>query len=428
MNKTKRISIMALSAALAACSVASVPVSASYEPSYTDDNPFYQDSETTIYSPYHGMGGTIYDDVISFHLLENGTYADTVYIDPAELENGDYTLSCGMYLEGAPEIFGDMMHLHAFVDGFYEDGVHCKYLTFGDITTHQYQWNDDRINMMLNEIESSIVRYVGVSGGVDEDSILSAGPYKMLYIGGSANYAECPKEDKIVDLVVDERTGTAIGIFDEEIYEKTNGRLGSAKIAHYDPETPYGEKFIRELNEIDMHCLSKRAGAWINEVTGDNQMAKFDVTIDQDTPEGVYYVGFRTSDKNKKVINYMSNNLDGVRMIPKNVYSRMSDEDINVTIDHNDMDYWLKIVVGGTEEEKAATAEETYDVNQDGAIGLADASGVLTTYAERAAGTASGIQLLKSVAADYDIDGDGEISVSDATAILTKYAEDAAGL
>lgn len=425
MNKTKRISIMALSAALAVCLVASVPVSASYEPAYSVDNPFYTDSEVTIPWPYYDVsGGSVYDDVISYRLLENGTYADTVYIDPAELENGDYTLSCGMYLEGAPEIFGDMMHLHAIVDGYYEDGVHCKYLTFGDITTHQYQWNDDRINMMLNEIESSIVRYVSASSYVGEYNIFSAGPYKMLYVGGRTFISNYPKEDKIVDLVVDERTGTAIGIFDEDSYESTNGQNGCVKIAHYDPETPYGEKFIRELNDIEMHCLSKRAGAWINEVTGDNQMAKFDVTIDQDTPEGVYYVGFAQSEKD--TINYMSNT--SVNLIPTNVYSRMSDEDINVTINHNDMDYWLKIVVGGTEEEKAATAEETYDVNQDGAIGLADASGVLTTYAERAAGTASGIQLLKSVAADYDIDGDGEISVSDATAILTKYAEDAAGL
>ncbi len=424
MNKTKRISVMALSAAMTVCSVASLPASASYEPTYSRDNPFYEDSETTIVFPYYDVHGSyVYDNVISYRLLENGTYADTVYIDPAELENGDYTLSCGMYLEGDPEIFGDMMHLHAFVDGYYEDGAHCKYLTFGDITTHQYQWNDDRINMMLNEIESSIVRYVGY--GSNSECVYSAGPNKILFKDENTGLTGATGKDLILDLDVDERTGTATAVFSELHYEASGGTRGYVTIPHYDPETPYGERFIRELNEIDMHCLSKRTDAWINEVTGDNQMAKFDVTIDQDTPEGVYYVGFAS--KSKKNSNGMSNAY-GVTLIPTNVYSRMSDEDINVTIDHNDMDYWLKIVVGGTEEEKAATAEETYDVNQDGAIGLADASGVLTTYAERAAGTASGIQLLKSVAADYDVDGDGSVTVSDATAVLTKYSEKAAGL
>ncbi|MBO5383680.1 MAG: hypothetical protein J6A30_05205 [Ruminococcus sp.] len=418
MSKIKRTSLTALSAAMAVCAIASVPASATDAPVYSFDNPFYADSEVVIVHPYYGVSGsTVLSDVMSYRILENDTYADTVYVDPSDLENGDYTFQAGIYLEADTADLQDMLHFHVRWDGFDADGNESKYIFTENMVTYGYQWNDDKTNMLLNEIDSSSVHYVGFNSRYGDVDVFSAGPYKVRTVDTKTG------EESFLELTVDENTGRAKGIFDTAWYTNTDGKYGYFTIPHYDPETPYGEQFVHENPHAEMHCLSKMTNAWVNEVTGDNKMVQFDVVINQDTPEGVYYIGFNKSQKNPCYMSGLSRTL-----LPSNVYARMSDEDIDVPVYHNDQDYWLKIVVGGTEEEKAATAEEAYDVDQDGTIGVSDATEVLTTYANHAAGTSSGIQILKSVAADYDIDGDGEISVSDATEILTKYARKASGL
>ena len=66
------------------------------------------------------------------------------------------------------------------------------------------------------------------------------------------------------------------------------------------------------------------------------------------------------------------------------------------------------------------------DVNEDGAVNIADATLVLTHYAQTAAGMASGLSEAQLSAGDTD--GDSSITIADATAILRYYAEQAAGL
>ncbi|MGN0593510.1 MAG: bacterial Ig-like domain-containing protein [Ruminococcus sp.] len=66
---------------------------------------------------------------------------------------------------------------------------------------------------------------------------------------------------------------------------------------------------------------------------------------------------------------------------------------------------------------------EKGDINQDGAIGIDDATMVLEYYARTAAGIDAEI-----IVSSADIDGDNQITISDATYILTCYARKAAGL
>lgn len=65
---------------------------------------------------------------------------------------------------------------------------------------------------------------------------------------------------------------------------------------------------------------------------------------------------------------------------------------------------------------------EKGDINQDGTVGIDDATAVLDYYAKTAAGIDT------AAIADADIDGDGNITMSDATYILTYYAMTSAGL
>ena len=71
--------------------------------------------------------------------------------------------------------------------------------------------------------------------------------------------------------------------------------------------------------------------------------------------------------------------------------------------------------------DQSAGAEKG-DINQDGTVGIDDATAVLDYYAKTAAGIDT------AAIANADIDGDGNITMSDATYILTYYAMTSAGL
>ena len=66
------------------------------------------------------------------------------------------------------------------------------------------------------------------------------------------------------------------------------------------------------------------------------------------------------------------------------------------------------------------------DGNEDGEVNIADATLVLTHYAQKAAGMASGFREDQLLAGDAD--ENGNITIADATAILQYYAKQAAGL
>jgi hypothetical protein len=384
MNKTKRISIMALSAALAACSVASIPASAKYATS-----------------------SLVNENIeMTYALRERETMSDTIYVDSADLKNGDYVFQTSVLIDTDDSLL-DMWHFHAAWDAVTESEVETPYITTDKVTTYREKWNDDRTNKILEEIESGQTSYISGVGlmGIP----YAAGPGK-IYI--EDRYTG---EPVFFDLTVDKETGVAT----VDVPREFTDSLCTLTIHHYDPETPYGDVLWLEQKTMDIHCLSGFSEAWTSENrNGHNEMGYFDVTIDQDTPDGVYYLKFKCGQK-QCVSNSMSGG--GLAAIPTNVNVTVED---GVYTQHNDESYWLKIVVG----DSAEAEEAAYDVNLDGTVGVDDATEVLSIYAETAAGIESPAQILQAGNVNADVDGDGEVTLSDATAILTKYAEDAAGL
>ncbi len=79
-----------------------------------------------------------------------------------------------------------------------------------------------------------------------------------------------------------------------------------------------------------------------------------------------------------------------------------------------------------------STGEENWvtvnygDADEDGSVGLSDATAILTEYANVAAGLGSGMTETQITAAD--VDADGSVALADATAVLSYYAANAAGL
>ena len=334
-------------------------------------------------------GPTINDDVqIGVALREKGTLSDTVYIDSAELENGDYTFKASACLETDDSLI-DMWHFHSYWDAIDETGMETPYIITDNIVTYREKWNDDRINKILEEVEVSQTSYITGAGMIGDP--YAAGPGK-IYIED-----QYTGEPVFYDLTINEETGVAT----VDVPRLTGYNLYTLTIHHYDPETPYGEPIWREQKKMSIHCLSGFSEAWTTEnVNGFNEMGYFDVIIDQDTPHGIYYLQLQNA--------YMHGG--GLKAVTTNVNSEGNDES-----------YWLKIVVGDS-------ADTAYDVNQDGTVGVDDATEVLSIYAETAAGTNSDIQIQQTANVNADVDGDGIVTLSDATAILTKYAEKAAGV
>ncbi|MGN0631123.1 MAG: hypothetical protein ACI4JN_07335, partial [Ruminococcus sp.] len=274
MKKINKLVALTLGAAMSCSAMSPVFVNAESAPDF-------------ILNPGH------YIDAISYRVLENDTYADTVYIDSADLKNGDYIFQAGIYLEGDYEIFGDALHFHTKWQGYDEEAVESKYIQTHNVLTYGYQWNDEKTNMFINECTNipDTVNYMGPELTM-EDNIFAESPYKVKYVDVNTG------EETILDVDVNERTGTGTVIIDEKLYNKDN-RTGKVTIKHYNPDTPKGETFKIEAAYANIHCLSQMKNSWINVVTGDNKMVQFDVVVDENTPNGTYYIGFsdpKTSD------------------------------------------------------------------------------------------------------------------------------------
>lgn len=418
MNKTKRISIMALSAALAACSVASIPASA-YVPN--DDYKF------------------------AYRICENGTNESTIYVDKDDLANGDYVVNTAIYIE-TDESPTDLVHAHASWNGYDINNEVTKYITFDNcsaysdsndlLTTDAYfaALEDseiiDGVNITstfapscfsgMRERSSGIqlthwfsgpsnvyksvnVKQDGTAGTTKGTTIYSAGPNKVYFD------IESRGERVYIDLEYDEKTGTAVGeysytwTFSQRSTVKQHVESETIHIYHYDPDTPVDEPIKVVKTSVDLHGLSgNQIDEWYGGSSDYLPFTTFDTVIDKDTPEGTYYVAFKPNGANSLLT--------------------MGWEAVSTSIE--DESYWLKIVVG----DSAEAEEAAYDVNLDGTVGVDDATEVLSIYAETAAGIESPAQILQAGNVNADVDGDGEVTLSDATAILTKYAEDAAGL
>ncbi|MGN0593444.1 MAG: dockerin type I repeat-containing protein [Ruminococcus sp.] len=371
--------------------------------------------------------GTVNEDFeMTYALREKGTSADTVYIDSESLKNGDYVFKAALYLK-TEESLEDLIHFHATWDAVSEDGNETKYITTENIYTYREKWNDDRTNRILDELDASTTYYVeSYYGGIPH----SAGP-NQIYIDN-----EETGERNFYTLTVDEKTGVAKTMVSHKDKPEV---LVPMTIHHYDPNTPYGERFLCEERYLDIHCLSGFSDAWTGteEVADGREMGNFDVIIDQDTPDGVYYLKFAYSGSGSLC---PANCMSGLyHVYPSNAYTTVeyapaTEEEMNdpdffqeyTTEDHNDEAYWLKIVVGNPEE---AEAEETSgDVNMDGTVDITDATEVLRVYAQGAAASETTIPIQQASNINADVNGDGVVDLADATAILEMYAANASAL
>ena len=361
---------------------------------------------------------------ISFALREKDTMADTVYIDPADLENGDYVFKTALYLETEEESLEELLHLHASWDAYSENGDVTKYIYTEGITTYTTQWNDDRTNKILKEIEAANVPYVQL--GMGDNTIHSAGP-NQIYIEDAETH-----EKAFFPLTVDEKTGVATAVVSYTYGKRT--LTEDLTLEHYDPNTPYGDQFLREYRSLDLHCLSGFSNAWINEETGNSEMGCFDVIVDEDTPEGTYYIGFDTNRSNyMSALNWSAFTTN---VYLAKVYEPCTEEQLNdpdhvqeYTIEeYNDKAYWLKIVVGRPAEEEAENVPVSGDVTGDHRVDIADATEILQMYAKSAVSAESLIPIQQAANTNADVNSDGVVDISDAAAVLTYYAHYAAGL
>ncbi|MBO5226835.1 MAG: hypothetical protein J6B17_01970 [Ruminococcus sp.] len=408
-------------------------------------------SATESTSSTESVDSTVEDDGIfsfAYRLCENGSREQTIYIDKAELEKGDYTINTAIYIETEDSPSG-LISADAGWFGFDNNGDRTKYITFDNCSAYSEE-NDlvttdamyaaikdsdiiDGVNInssfapscftTIRERSSgttlkhwpSAPRYTYSTISVSNPgnypngdyTLYSAGPYKVYFTrdyDGKTYY---------VDLEYDEKSGTATGVC-EELEAGAAYGPANVRIHHYDPETPVDEPIIKSFTHACLIDISAPTEEWFGGASDYLPFVTFDSIIDQDTPAGTYYVGFTPTNIVGSEMNAMCCKTSMELLLAENVDK-----------EHNDQSYWLKIVVGDSAETEDDTA---YDVNLDGTIGVDDATEVLSIYAEAAAGTNSDIQIQQAANVNADVDGDGAVTLSDATAILTRYAEKASGL
>ncbi|MBQ8725054.1 MAG: hypothetical protein IJY74_05215 [Oscillospiraceae bacterium] len=380
----------------------------------------------------------------AYRLCENGTRERTIYIDKAELEKGDYTISTAVYIETDNSPSG-LTSADACWYGYDNNGDRTKYITFDNCSAYSEE-NDlvttdamyaaikdsdiiDGVNInssfapscftTIRERSSgttlkhwpSAPRYtystihVNNPGNYPNGSytLYSAGPYKVYFTrdyDGKTYY---------VDLEYNEKSGTATGVCEEltKSYDRNSGHL---TIHHYDPETPVDEPIKNSQTHACLIDVFAPTEEWFGGASDYLPFVTFDSIIDKDTPAGTYYVGFVPKNALDSEMNVMCCKTSMELLLAENVDK-----------EHNDQSYWLKIVVGDS-------AEAAYDVNQDGTVGVDDAAEVLRIYAEANVSTDSDVQVQQSANINADVNGDGIVDISDAEEILTKYAENAAEL
>lgn len=386
MKKITQISAVSLSAVMAFCSAVPLTASAQYV--------------TTM---------NVNEDItLSMAIREKETLSDTVYVSSEDLKNGDYTFKASVLIE-TEDSLEDMWHFHSWWDAVREDETETPFIQTQNVYSYRSKWNDDKMNKFLDEVEAANdpYAYVFVRTSNDPQIICSAGPYKVFYKD------DVTGEEHFFDLDYNEETGTAYFEYSKLFGSKTYTKV----LHHYDPDTPYGEPITDyDQRYLDVHALSTGfTGAWVTEKIGSYyEMGGYDVVIDQNTPEGVYYL--KLANNSNCSLNYMSGYSDSV--IPTNNY-----EDEKGL--HNDPAYWLKIVVGNPEE---AQAETECDINNDGTVDVSDAAEILRIYAESASADEANALILKESAVNADVNGDGTVDVADAAIVLETYSKTAASV
>jgi hypothetical protein len=396
---------------------------------------------------------------VQYDLCTADSRSHTVYIDPADLENGDYTFQAAIYLLSDDEVPEDICAVSARWDGYDADGNSTRLVHFSNLSSMR-ETNDtlsrDYVLEDLNpdgsiSTTSIYAKYVpncfttlaeknGVLttyatwcslGSLYKTSYLcstiySAGPYKI-------SFADKDGVSHTYDVTWDEASGTAVTV--DTFDDFTSYGVPLHQVIHdYNPNIPEGEPLPNSCDSIIAYNLGQSTPTWFGGRSDAAPFVTFDVTVDADTPEGVYYVGF---DNGSSDINNVINTRCTITY-PDNLAPDAFDENGNILKQErtgdavsraNDQDNWLQIVVGTPDTETTTEEQSAYDLNADGIVDVADASAVLSIYAASAAASdASAVSILQSSNIDADINGDGVVDIADATEILTYYAQTAAGL
>ncbi|MGN0592560.1 MAG: hypothetical protein ACI4JQ_04890, partial [Ruminococcus sp.] len=348
------------------------------------------------------------DAETSFHVEWNlritETRENTVYIDPAELENGDYTFNAALYMNSEDDVPAGIKFCDARWDGYDANGAPTGLIRFTNLSgmrdpnetmNRDYTLEDlnpdgtigttDFVAAYVPTCFSHLIERNGVNkihstwlsllndyaASFDSTTIYSAGPYKVTFKTDDGIEYVC-------DVTWDEKTGTATTVQTFEEYTRYSIPQ-QLVIEDYDPTIPEGEPIPSSSRSITAHNMGQTAYNWLGGKSDAFPFTTFDVVIDADTPEGVYYVGFDNGSSNRR--NYIGVKVDESGwyedVYPENLAPDALDENGdpltmpvtgNIVSRVNDTENWLKIVVGNPE---AAEAEETSgDVNMDGTVDI----------------------------------------------------------
>lgn len=408
-----------------------------------------------------------FDFNVTWNFRTTDSRESTVYIDPDDLKNGDYMFNAALYMVSDQELPEQMAFVNARWDGYDSNEESTRFVRFANMSTMRDtnvnfadDFNIDGLNpdgsiantdfvikyaptcfstlrthgnqTTLTTVWTCITSKYATS--YESTAIYSAGPYKIKYKDANGEWVT-------YDVTWDEKTGTAttIDYIENDIYPKPM----QLKIDDYDPELPEGEVFMDSCDYLTAHNVYDDVkNEWFGGKSDAFPFVSFDVVIDQDTPEGVYYVGFKncnnkgelTEDSNVICCDLFGERPFGTYHYPDNLMPIFKEEDnydsSNIVDRTNNHDNWLKIIVGNPEENTPQNNDSpvSYDINNDGLVDIADASETLKIYAEETACLSTEAPIYKDSAVNADINEDGIVDMTDATEILSHYARITAGL
>lgn len=293
------------------------------------------------------------DEGFIYALRASESRADTIYIDPEELENGDYRFNASLYILTQAMQPSDIKCINAAWNGYLEDGRETKYIRFENCSNFVSAPSEYELmqikklqenGILIDELEVeykptclSIIyakqnisrlrtmwyaeeNYWGpitISKTVNQQKkyyiVYSAG-VNQIYIINDSN------EKEYYTLTVDDITGKAVC---EEI---------NLVIRGYNPDTPANELLIKENNRIYASKRQDVDSEWFGGRSDVFPFVSFDIVIDKDTPNGTYYAALA------------NDYLNGIGY----TYNGVSYESDASGL--NDPENWLKIVVGDTEK------------------------------------------------------------------------------
>ncbi|MBQ8515066.1 MAG: hypothetical protein IJ496_06695 [Ruminococcus sp.] len=306
------------------------------------------------------------EEGFSYILRASGSRSDTVYIDPITLENGDYTFNASLYILSDEQLPSDVNDISAAWDGYLADGTATKYIRFENRSSFEDAPTEEDLLAVSELLESGVIDaenlivndkptclswiqpshnrrpelrnkwngYEKTFITVHKGDIFTTPGYTVYSAGMNQIYIENEEtgEREYYSLYVDEITGQATC---EELNLTIDG---------YNPDTPEGNLLLKEIRHISASRQQDTAPEWFGGRSDTFPLTTFDVVIEEDTPEGIYYVAFDLANNNINNRIAFRNRAGSSRPVNLRPLNEKCTEFAN------DEQNWLKIVVGKPEE------------------------------------------------------------------------------